>query len=287
MLKSFLKAASAPLLAFGIMWTPSLANAQTVALQSQQNGSYVCFHGGFLSARCDRARALPLEIVRLNDGMVALRNTQNGDFIRAGLTQNTLLGQGGRQIGAWERFQMQEWNGATYFRSPQANAFVRAGIGTDTLLGATSPHMRGWEAFNVVQIASSGPVAAPQPPERARLVAFAGNWRLDQLVTARGGHQPMEGIRPGDNRIMIDGDGSMGFTLGCNEVSGRLVQRGQDRIEAEGSFFTTRMACQNAAFELERKLTQALGQAQRFAVRQGGRFVISGRDGSFIQLMRM
>lgn len=287
MLKSLLKAATLPLVALGIICAPSIANAQTVALQSQHNGSYVCFHGHFLSARCDRARALPIEIVRLGDGMIALRNTQSGDFIRAGLTEGTLLGRSSPQVGTWERFQMQEWNGATYFRSPHANAFIRAGIGSDTLLGAVSPHMSSWEAFNLVQLASSGPAAAALPPARVRNVAFAGNWRLDQLVMAHGGYQPIEGIRPGENRVMINNDGSMAFSLGCNEVSGRFVQHGNDRLVTEGSFFSTRVACQNAAFELERKLSQTLQQAQRFAVRNGGRLVINGRDGSFIELVRI
>jgi len=288
MLTSLLKAAKAPAMALCVLMTPSIAKAEIVALQSQQNGSYVCFHGDFLSARCDHARALPIEIVRLGGGMIALRNTQTGGYIRAGLTRNTLLGRGGRQIGTWERFQMQEWNGATYFRSPHANAFVRAGIGSDTLLGAVSPHMRGWEAFNLVRpAASNGQGAGSRPPAPRRNVDFAGTWRLDQLVTARDGHRPIEGIRAHENRVVIGGDGSLSFSLGCNDVSGRLVQRGRDRLETQGALLTTRMACRNAAFELERALSAAMEQAARFAIRAGGRFVISGRDGSFIQLMRL
>lgn len=282
-----LKVAGAALLAINSWFAATAANAEIVLLQSQQNGSYVCYHGEYLAARCDRARALPIQILSLGDGSVALRNADGGEYIRAGLTQNTLLGRSGREVGAWERFRMQEWNGATYFHSPQADAFVRAGIGPDTLLGAVSPHMRGWEAFTLVEPGSGGPVAAPQPAATVRPVAFEGVWRLDQLVTAQGGHHPIDGIQPGENRVSIDPNGTIGFSLGCNQVNGVLVQRGQDGIETEGPFVTTRMACRNAAFDLERLLADTLEQGHRFAVRDGGRFVISGRDGSFIQLMRL
>jgi heat shock protein HslJ len=290
MFKSLLRAASIPLAALTLFAAPAIAEARVVHLQSQQNGSYVCFHGTYLSARCDQARALPIEIVSLGNGMVALRNMQTGGYIRAGLTQGTLLGGNSAQIGAWERFQMQDWNGATYFRSPQANAFVRAGIGQDTLLGATSPHMRGWEAFNLVQPASSQRAAAPRPGAAVTPVAFRGRWQLDQLMTARGGHQPLEGIRPDENMISIDPNGSIIFSLGCNRVNGILIQRGEDEISAGGAFFTTRRgaaACSNSAFNLEQTLLDTLEQAERFAVRGGGRFVISGRDGSFIQMRRL
>jgi hypothetical protein len=260
---------------------PTFAQAtERVALQSRQNDAYVCLRGDFYAAACRGPQAAVFDLQRLSGGEIAFRDTRNGRYMRAGLTQGTLLGIGNTRIGTWERFQMQEWNGSVFLRSPQAGAFVRAGIGQEALLGAVSPHTRGWEEFRLVPVGSqasggSGSSAVP----------FAGRWNIQALAN---GNRSRLTLPPGGGDMVVATDGSFRFSFGCNEVTGRFVTPSGQDIRLQGGLQTTFVNCQHlgAAMPAERSMSDMLPEVVSFDIENGRWFLLDRRGVARIGMVR-
>lgn len=93
--------------------------------------------------------------------VLALR-AANDTYIRAGLTENALMGPGSRAVGGWERFQThvarvgRNWRSNPKFtlRSSQNGKYVRAGVSGNSLLAAVSERVSpDWEWFRRVELA--------------------------------------------------------------------------------------------------------------------------------------
>lgn len=240
------------------------AMAERVAIQSWQNRQYACFDGTYLAASCPGNRAHVFEMEDLGGGVVAFRDPASGRYLRAGVTDQSLLALGGGQIGGWERFETTQSNGATFLRSLQNGLYVRAGIGPDTLFGAVSPHMMGWEEFRIF------PVGAPASPsledDHELPVSFSGSWVLDTVVSAQGQSVTFNDRMARARPITIAADGQIHFSFGCNQVNGRLLQQGGRMGVAGGGMMITRMACPGLEMDLERAVMGAFNAAVTFTI---------------------
>ena len=86
--------------------------------------------------------------------LIALQSDQNGKFVRAGVTQNTLLAAVSDQVHGWETFHLINLaDGKVALQSDQNGKFVRAGVTQNTLLAAVSDQVHGWETFHLINLA--------------------------------------------------------------------------------------------------------------------------------------
>jgi len=75
----------------------------------------------------------------------------DGTYIRAGVTENTLLATGSPHIKGWETFTLIRLSdGKIALKSEQNGKYVRAGVGQNSLLAAVSSRIGGWEQFEIV-----------------------------------------------------------------------------------------------------------------------------------------
>lgn len=88
--------------------------------------------------------------VAQTDYWIALQ-ANNQTYVRAGVTQNTLLAVGSPHVRGWETFKLIRLDdGKVALQSKQNGLYVRAGVGQQSLLAAVSSHIRGWETFRLM-----------------------------------------------------------------------------------------------------------------------------------------
>lgn len=238
-----------------------------VTLQSQQNGRYVCSGGTWLAASCDVREAIQFEMDYLADGSVAFRDLETGRYMSAGQDAQGMISVLANAIGPRERFEIQDWNVATYLRSAVAGAFVRAGIGQQTYLGAASPHMGGWEAFRVLPASDIGPVGEIELPDR--IERLAGDWQIAHLALA---DSSMVLLEEG-SRMFIMENGRFSSDLGCNMISGQFVLRGAG-IGLAGAPLIQRRGCSADAHARDSIMIDALEATTHYEFDEARRLLI-------------
>ncbi len=83
---------------------------------------------------------------------IALQSVQSGLYVRAGLTQQSLLAAVSPHVQEWETFRVVPQDGAIVaLQSIQSNKYVRAGVGEDSRLAAVSSQVSGWEKFRWIE----------------------------------------------------------------------------------------------------------------------------------------
>lgn len=232
------------------------AGAADVTIQSLQNGKYATFTGGYLAANTTQAQAYIFQEVHMGGNSYAFRDRASGRYLRAGVTSNTLLAIGGRNIGTWEQFEVVTRAGVSTMRSIQNGKYIRAGIGRDALFGAVSDRRGAWEQFRIT------PVAAPRAA--AWTPPFAGSWTVRRVLNAAGNRIPVNRVALLDSHFDIYENGRFVFSAGCNDVTGRIVHRPADSGISFTNLRITRVNCANAAFDLERTVLSVLSEI-RFA----------------------
>ena len=218
-------------LASAALAAPATASAETVLLQSVQNGRYVAAgRDGYLAANTDQgARAQGLELVRLEGNRVAFRDPASGRFLRAGVTGSTLLAVGAPHIRGWETFEMRRLGGGQIaLRSVQNGRYVRAGVGRGALLAAVSERVAGWETFRLVPFDARA--EAPRPPHEERprdeRVDLAGSYRVIAVANPGGrGVERLERSLSRGTQVTIQRGGAFSGTVGCNQFNGEMRQR--------------------------------------------------------------
>ena len=129
------------------------SSTEVVVLRSPQAREGVYLIGGdaqWLATRRDPSRGSPevFKLIHLEEGAVALQSVRSGKYVRAGLTENSLLGAVSNGIDAWEKFRLWRVSeGLWAFQSMHSEKFVRAGVGANSQLAAVSDHIRSWESF--------------------------------------------------------------------------------------------------------------------------------------------
>lgn len=84
---------------------------------------------------------------------VALRSTLSERYVRAGVTDKTLLAATSDRIAGWETFEVIELGGNKIaLRSALNKKYIRAGVSQQSFLAATSDHIAGWEIFKIINI---------------------------------------------------------------------------------------------------------------------------------------
>ncbi len=251
--QSLARFSAALLLTFGLTLP---ANAGDVTIQSVQSGKYTAFTSGYLTANTTQARAYVFQEVHMGGSSYAFRDRASGRYLRAGVTGNSLMALGGREIGTWEHFEVITRGGVSTLRSMQNGKYVRAGIGSNSLLGAVSNNRGGWEQFRITPVGAP-PAAAWTPP-------FAGSWKVRRVLNAAGNRIPLNRVALQSADFNIYQDGRFTFTAGCNNVTGRFIHRPADSGISLTNVFITRVNCANAAFDLERTVMSVLSEI-RFA----------------------
>ena len=108
------------------------------------------------------AFALPATAA-IPEGAVHLQSVENGKFVRAGVTETSLLAATSSHVKGWETFEVIEVPSnagredelfmRTYaLRSAQSGKYVRAGVGQSSMLAAASDQIGAWEKFNIVEL---------------------------------------------------------------------------------------------------------------------------------------
>lgn len=236
------------------------AQAETVTLRAQHNGQYAGFVGGYLSASLPRNRAHVFDMIRLDGNRVAFRDPATGRFLRAGVTQTSLLALGERHIRGWETFELRQDGPVSTLRSVQNGKYVRAGIGAQTLFGATSDRVGAWEAFLILP--TGAPAQQRQPQAAASRIDFAGTWRVHEIYDG-GARVSYNDRMLRQSQFTITPEGRLSGSAGCNTLSATISQQGVAlRVSP---VLTTRMACNTPGDRLERHLARVLEDAVGFS----------------------
>lgn len=235
------------------------AEAEPVRIKAQQNGKYATFVGGYLAASATRAGAHVFDMIRLDGTRVAFRDPQTGRFLRAGVTQTSLLALGEAHIRGWETFEQATDGPVSTLRSVQNGKYLRAGIGAQTLFGATSDRVGAWEAFLIEPVGRT----QQQAPQTAQAhVDFAGDWQVAEIYEG-GARLSYNDRMLRQTRFTITPEGRFSGTAGCNQLGATITQRGV--AVAISPVLSTRMLCNTPGDQLERHLAHVLDQAVHFS----------------------
>ncbi len=232
------------------------AKAETVFIQSVQNGKFAGFYNDYLAARYNLAHAQPFDLVMLANGRVAFQDPANGRYLRAGAAgaELNLLEWGDHRLDEWEMFDKMVANGHTVLRSVANRKYVRAGIGQQTYFGAVSDHTLGWEQFRLVR-----PQAGGVDDSAWLRDLIVGSWRIDEVMDQTFRAVSVNRRTMQVTRFIIQRDGRFTFTAGCNMLSGRInivrPNTGEVRVS---DIMTERLACNNEADRLERTVSELL-----------------------------
>ncbi|MGE3907404.1 MAG: hypothetical protein AB7F36_15740 [Reyranellaceae bacterium] len=129
----------------------------------------------------------PPELTRF----IALRARSNGKYVRAGITDRTLLAAFSTAIGGWERFEVSRLGADRIaLRSQQNGKYVRGGAGQDQSVAAVSSRVRSWETF-VLERRANGNVAL-RSVENNRYVSVAPDGRLTSNAARAGENEMFE-----------------------------------------------------------------------------------------------
>ncbi len=125
--------------------------------------------------------------------------------------------------------------------------------------------------LTLAALAAAGPAFAD--PNR-----LAGpEWRVTEIA----GAALPQGV---EATISFSGDGRIAGRSGCNRYFGGVtLGEGTIVVSAVGG---TRMACPGPAMETEARFLSVLQQAQAWTIADGGRLIITARDGRTIAASR-
>lgn len=179
------------------------------------------------------------------DGATYLRSATTGQFVRAGIGQETRLGAVSPHMRGWEAFTLAAVSAAP----PQADP-------------APGP----------------GPVPAPEVPDR--LARLAGDWLVIRL---QGANRERVWLDPTGARLFVMEDGRFSADLGCNRLLGafRLTERG---IALEGVVASTRRDCPAEGHARDRAFIEALEAVTRYEFDARTRLLIDANGVGRIEL---
>lgn len=230
---------------------PGLAHATSeVLIQSQQNGLYVCVSSGYLSAICPSDQAIRFEMEEFDDGTVAFRDLDSGQYMRIGDDSIHMITLGGDRIGLRQQFEREDWGNATYLRAQAVEAYLRAGLGAESHMAAASQDLAGWEAFSLIPVSGAPAAPAVDPVSGAFTIMSLRNPETGQPV-------PLDAIAPWERIARINADGSFFASLGCNNISGRFVLE-NGRYRTDGPIEAMLIACDGAGNRRDAVLANAL-----------------------------
>lgn len=192
-------------------------------------------------------QALVVDRIRLDGDKVAFR-ARGGQFVRAGVGQQTYLAAASAHIRGWETFEIVRVSNAKFaIRSVQNGLYVS--LGPDGRLAAVSAQIGSRETFSS-RAAAEEQAALPRPggnnggpgarPNDDGL-ELAGNWRVHRVRTFDGSLIAIPGALRDDTFIRIRGNGRMSASTGCNDISGRV--RAEDELVQFGEVMTTKKFC--------------------------------------------
>ncbi|UYN98415.1 MAG: hypothetical protein KIT02_10640 [Devosia sp.] len=266
----------------------SPALADMIVLRSAEVGHYVGTDGaGRLALVESPAQALELELVPLESTLVAFR-AADGQYLRAGVGENTHLMVTSPHIRGWETFQrIRASGGRTAFLSSQNGKYLT--IDLDGRLSATAPHITEREIFtleakprlvinpNVSQwLGNSGNPAAAQPPAQAAQPPVAANeshlyegfYKIAQLSNGQGVTYQLPSRLYHTIRMQILGTGGITFVADCTNFNGRLRISGHDAGVDNLNGPISR--CDGQMRQIEEDTLLALTAVSRFAGSTGG-----------------
>lgn len=250
--------------------TPALS--AEVLLQSALTNGFVRVKSGTLAADGHADNAVRFEVIRLSGGKVAFR-TRDG-YLRAGVTQRTLLSTGSPHIRGWETFDMVRTGGGFAFRSVQNGMYVEVDRGSGQLSATASA--RGAHArFSMINAPSR---SAGRTPE----VRWAGNWTQVWIASANGRlHRPPAGSSV---EFRVSQNLSIETSMGCNRLSTSLRLRGQD---ARFSGVTqTKRNCGDERQGYEQGMGLAFAAVRSWEFREGQVAFLDGSGRTVLQLGR-
>lgn len=256
------------------------ALAETVAFQSRLTGGYVgTDRSGLLVADARGPNALVLDMIRLDGRRVAFRDPDSGQFLRAGVGEQTFLAVASPHIRGWETFELVQ-NGPDVAIRAEQNGLYIGTDGSPRLTARWATRGQG-QLFRLVPVGTPAPAPAPaqqpaqQSAEQGRPIAhdlpFAGRWVLDDLFVAGVNDRAMRRAS-----VQIGDRGALSGDTGCNTFSARLMDyRSAFRTE---NFLITRRRCQGVRDTVERHFSEAMAEAAHFA-RIGNRLEIRDWNG--------
>lgn len=268
--------------AFAAFVTAAPAAAESMIMQSAADGSYVTEStvrgtGAVLATTSQRAQAVAFEVIRLDSNRVALRHARSGQFLRAGVTQQTLLSFASPHIRGWETFEMIPVQRGHALRSVQNGLYVT--VARTGQLAATARRAGPQEAFNFVPARHPGPVLRPpaqqqRPPAavQERFDDFAGTYQITRLWGAHDGRAvdlPRDAIR--NSRVTISGDGAISITVGCNSINARLNRSGASLTS--GPAMGTKRGCPPLESRMENAIFEVLRNVRHYAAETRGELV--------------
>ena len=245
--------------------------AGDLVLQSVHSNLYVGVRNDRLAAVVrDQNRALRLEKVQLQGNRIALRDVRNRQYVRAGVTRNTLLATGSPHIRGWETFELHRMGGGgVALKSVQNGKFVRAGVGRGSLLAAVSDRASSWEMFRLV--------AAHQQSKQSG-GDLVGRWRVIRLRALQTGHMVrLPNQTSSRSRVTIDQQGRLSASVGCNTISARISHSGH-RVRVSSPMMTKKRCQDDLVFQTELSLSNALRHSALISRASRGDVVFYGND---------
>jgi len=252
------------------------ALAETVMFQSRLTGGFVGIdRSGLLAANASVRQALVLDMVRLEGRRVAFRDPDTGDFLRAGVGQQTYLAVASPHIRGWETFELMQDGQDVTLRSVQNGLYV--GANGDRRLAATWGTRGRGQMFRLVPVGVQAPAAGTGAHRPTSDLPFAGSWVLDVLFQ-RGRALSLNDQALRQAQLRIARRGGLSGTTGCNTFDAALLEQGS-MYEVQ-DFIMTRRRCHGARGEVARYFREALSDAAQFTLIGGDRMELRDHTGA-------
>lgn len=260
--------------AFGLTAWAGSASAAEIFIQSELTGGFARVQSGVLHANSHADNASRFEMIRLEGNRVAFR-ASDGTYLRAGVSQQTLLAVGSPHIRGWETFELVPFGGRHGLRSVQNGKFVEVDRRTG-LMSATGSSRATQAQFSFPRAPRATPPAGPR-------VDWTGRWSRIWVASPSGNlHRPPEGARS-DFTISVNREVEM--TAGCNTKYADLSLRGA----REARFLdpmTTRRNCGDQYQAYEDAVARAMTVVTSYEAREGQVAFLDGQGRVVLQIGR-
>jgi heat shock protein HslJ len=232
------------------------AQSAEVLLQSALTNAFVRVSSGTLAANGHADNALRVEMIRLEGDRVAFR-ARDGSYLRAGISQQTLLATGSAHIRGWETFQLVRAGSGFAFRSVQNGKYVEVDRASGRL-SATATVRGTHSQFSMIN--APGRAAA-----RAPAFNWTGSWNQIWIASPNGRlHRPPTGSRV---EFTVADNLSIATSMGCNRLSTAM------RINAQSARFSgvtqTKRSCGNQQQGYEQGMAIAFDAIRSWEFREG------------------
>lgn len=237
MIKTFLKCAALASALFAGQVAAETFNLRATILGYQVGMGET----GVMAANTSVQTPMEFELVELGNGMVAVRDTSTGLFVRTGISQYNYLRADTNRINTASIFEQHRVGSDLRLRSMRTGQYLGYDVGSGRLravFGTQHAH----SMFTVLPTQPERP-AEDEPAPRSEF-SFAGSWRLNAVAGPNGGTISLSREALSGAQLTISPGGSVSGSDGCNQVDGTIVMRGAAmRFE---NLLTTRRLCHGA-----------------------------------------